>query len=167
VGLLDTCRGVCDNPWWSCLGRPAGRPAALPNEIVPSSPTARTTPDRKESMRRIKACDKGCTRFNRLKEDQYFQYCGPIVKDRRARGEPTSGYKKVGGKKCIRGTCYSGGSVEMLLKKRGWGKKAAKYYPVKGDPCVRHVGRDFAIRYAEARARFVIARKRRRARRAA
>jgi len=55
----------------------------------------------------------------------------------------------------------------MLLKARGWGGKLVPYRPVKGNPCIRPVGRDFAIRYAEARARFAIARKRRRARRAA
>jgi hypothetical protein len=116
--------------------------------------------------RRNQPCKRGCLNFRRLKVGSYFQYCGPIAEDRRARGEPVAAYKKVGGPKCVRGICYAGGAVEMLLKGRGWGNKAAPYRPVKGNPCVRKVGRDFAIRYAEQRAKFAIARDRR-ARRAA
>jgi hypothetical protein len=117
-------------------------------------------------MRR-RTCKRGCKPFRQLKVGSYFQYCGPIVETRRARGEPAAGYKKVSGPKCVRGVCYAGGAKEMLLKARGWGGKLVPYRPVKGNPCIRPVGRDFAIRYAEARARFAIARKRRRARRAA
>ena len=117
-------------------------------------------------MRR-RACKRGCKSFRQLKVGSYFQFCGPIVEVRGARGEPSAGYKKVGGPKCVRGVCYAGGSREMLLKARGWGRKTGLYHPVKGDPCIRPVGRDFAIRYAEARARFAMARSKRRARRAA
>jgi hypothetical protein len=117
-------------------------------------------------MRR-RTCKRGCKSFRQLKVGSYFQFCGPIAEARRARGEAVAAYKKVGGPKCVRGVCYAGGSVEMLLKKRGWGKKSAPYHPVKGNPCIRPVGRDFAIRYAEARARFAMTRDERRARRAA
>lgn len=116
--------------------------------------------------KRRKPCPKGCKSFCKLAVGKYFQYCGPIAQARRARGEPVSAYKKVGGPKTVRGKKYSGGAVEMLTKDRGWGPAkrsggmSAPYYAVKGCPCVRQVGREFAMRYAEARAKFKMGAKR-------
>jgi len=83
-------------------------------------------------------CPTGCVSYCKIPTDSYFRYCG---------GQ--SGYKKVGKRKTVRGALYSGGAVEMLLKGRGWAEKSAHYYPVKGCPCVRRVGRDLAVAAAE------------------
>jgi hypothetical protein len=97
------------------------------------------------------ACPRDCFRFDELPVGSYFMRCGKITEARRARGEPVSGYKKVN----------EHGSVEMLLKDRGWGPakrlggKSAPYYPVRDNPCIRQLGRDWAVRYAEGRAKFV------------
>lgn len=104
----------------------------------------------KKSRRNRTDCARGCVSYCKLPEGAYFAFCGPIAEARRQRGEPISGYKKVGEPKVVDGKSFSGGSIEMLLKKRGWGRKSAMYRPVRGCPCVRKLGRDWAVRYAEA-----------------
>lgn len=122
---------------------------------------------------RLPMCPRGCVRFDKLPVGAYFMRCGKIAEGRRARGEPVSAYKKVGGPRTVRGQYYYGGAVEMLLKERGWGPAkrvggmSAPYYPVRDNPCVRQLSRDWAIRYAEQRARFKMTQTSQRRRRAA
>jgi hypothetical protein len=92
-------------------------------------------------------CASGCVSFCEIPVGGYYQGCGPQVRARLARGEPATGYEKVGGPRTGRGgEMYGGGAVEMLLKARGHGpgKRAgggsAPYYPVKGCPCVHYYG---------------------------
>lgn len=113
-----------------------------------------------------KVCPRGCSRFSKLPVGKYFMRCGKITEARRIRGEPVSAYKKVGGPRTVRGQFYHGGAVEMLLKERGWGPAkrvggmAAPYYPVRDNPCIRQLSREWAMRYAEQRARFAMERER-------
>lgn len=112
---------------------------------------------------RPETCPRGCFRFNKLPVGEYFMRCGKVTEARRARGEPVSAYKKVGGPRIVGGQHYYGGAVEMLLKGRGWGPAkrsggmAAPYYPVRDNPCIRRLSREWALRYAEQRAHFKLA----------
>jgi len=80
--------------------------------------------------------------------------------ERLARGELVSAYKKV------RDT----GSVEMLLKEHGWGPgyraggKAARFFPVRDNPCVFQLSREWAARMASGYARAKLAKEARRRR---
>lgn len=75
--------------------------------------------------------------FEKVPVGGYFQGCGPRVRERLARGEPATGYEKVSDK---RYDGFIGGAVEMLLKSRGWGAKAAPYFPVRPCQCVKYLG---------------------------
>lgn len=100
-------------------------------------------------MSNREACPRGCFRFSDLPIDAYFRRCGQITLNRIARGEPVGGYKKVNER----------GSVLMLLKARGWptvkvGGRSGKYVPVTKNSCVFPLGREWATRTMEQRARF-------------
>jgi hypothetical protein len=86
------------------------------------------------------SCPKGCLLFEKVPIGGYFMGCGPRVRERLARGEPATAYEKVSGPRTVRGVRYAGGAVEMLLKKRGYGAKAAPYFPVRSGQCVKYLG---------------------------
>ncbi len=121
--------------------------------------------------RRTTSCPAGCISFCDVPVGGYYRSCGPrALLWLRTGSRPITAYKKVSGPRVVRGVRYEGGAVEMLLKRRGYGEKAAPYFPVRGCPCVRYLGRDrlarqraiqAAERYQAWRARQIAARRRR------
>jgi len=95
---------------------------------------------KRKSTGKCSPCPAGCKLFEKVPVGGYYQGCGPRVRARLERGEPATGYEKVGGPRTVRGKRYAGGAVELLLKARGYGAKSAPYFPVGPCQCVKYLG---------------------------